>query len=333
MKIKLIRTFHAVGQGAFYSEQFTNKNKNTFNVVYDCGATPKTKSIDRTIDNSLKSNEDIDILFISHFDSDHVNDIETPKNKRNIRKVILPLLSKNQKIILSAIYESLGNGYKNILELINNPKNFFGEKALIIEVKDEETNIFEPRDIGSFLNDEQILSGTSITFKIPNTEHFWIYKPYNYKFLERSYQLIDELKKTGIKEENLENSDFIANKDNQKVIRDLYKSKKIDGGINENSMLVYSNIMNGFHSPIGKHFQRRLLCGHSFYFHCFCFDCRSPGCIFTADAELHKIKSDLLIKINRDRYTEVNNIGTIQVAHHGSDKNFDIGFLMKWEPI
>ena len=37
--MKLIRTFHPVGHGAFYTERFYDENGNNIaNVVYDCGS-------------------------------------------------------------------------------------------------------------------------------------------------------------------------------------------------------------------------------------------------------------------------------------------------------
>ena len=37
--MKLIRTFHPVGHGAFYTERFYDENVNNIaNVVYDCGS-------------------------------------------------------------------------------------------------------------------------------------------------------------------------------------------------------------------------------------------------------------------------------------------------------
>ena len=71
---KIIRTFHPVGQGAFYSERHEN-----FNVVYDCGTEyPKRtdKGIKRTVETAFRKDEEIDILFISHFDFDHVGHID-----------------------------------------------------------------------------------------------------------------------------------------------------------------------------------------------------------------------------------------------------------------
>ena len=74
MYIKMRRVFHPVGQGAFYSESFYT-GFGTFNMVYDCGS--MSKGVDNIISNSFDKDNgnDIDILFISHFDSDHVNKI------------------------------------------------------------------------------------------------------------------------------------------------------------------------------------------------------------------------------------------------------------------
>lgn len=78
MIIKMQRTFYPVGQGGFYSETFTTKN-NKFNVVYDCGSV--SSNVNPVISSSFNKNENIDILFISHFDSDHVNKIDILKKK------------------------------------------------------------------------------------------------------------------------------------------------------------------------------------------------------------------------------------------------------------
>ena len=68
------RIFHPVGQGAFYSERHENHN-----IVYDCGTdyfNRGKKGIKNTISQSFSKDEIIDILFISHFDYDHVSLIE-----------------------------------------------------------------------------------------------------------------------------------------------------------------------------------------------------------------------------------------------------------------
>ena len=69
---QITRIFHPVGQGAFYSERHTIGNEN-FNIVYDCGSL--SSKIDSVVQDFADQNE-IDVLFISHFDQDHVNKIK-----------------------------------------------------------------------------------------------------------------------------------------------------------------------------------------------------------------------------------------------------------------
>ena len=105
MNIKMQRIFHPVGQGGFYSESFKTGNNN-FNVVYDCGSL--SRGVDKVISNSFDKNEDIDILFISHFDSDHVNKINILKNSvGKIKTVIMPLISEEDKNFLLLVYKIL----------------------------------------------------------------------------------------------------------------------------------------------------------------------------------------------------------------------------------
>lgn len=72
------RTFHPVGQGAFYSEEHEG-----FTIVYDCGSHPlsnKTKKLVKRAFGQDSKEKTIDILFISHFDYDHVSAISTLKS-------------------------------------------------------------------------------------------------------------------------------------------------------------------------------------------------------------------------------------------------------------
>ena len=133
MKIQMQRTFYPVGQGAFYGESFYAGNR-IFNVVYDCGSV--SKSIDKVISDSFHKGDDIDILFISHFDSDHVNKVGILKDSvRKIKTVVMPLLSDENKYILLALYRSLGKNYENYEKIISKPNEFFGGDTKIIWIK------------------------------------------------------------------------------------------------------------------------------------------------------------------------------------------------------
>ncbi|VEI77118.1 DNA internalization-related competence protein ComEC/Rec2 [Mannheimia haemolytica] len=329
MDIKLIRSFHAVGQGAFYSERFINDSNIAFNVVYDCGAMPKSKVIDRVIKESFKESDDIDILFISHFDSDHVNGIEILKKNRNIKRVVMPLLAEKEKFFLINLYKSLGGTYNHsLVKLIENPEVFFGEDTKVIQVKsinindrdladNNDSEIKHIMDISSI--NGSISSGTPISFKLSDT-FFWVYYPYNYKYSNRRCQFIQEITKKGITEENLADPEFVSNSKNQIIIRTAYKSKAVDGSINENSMLVCSCPMKISIVKYMDNYQGYFPLYLSSYF---LWDEVNPGCIYTGDSDLKVIASDLLNKINNIK----SNIGTIQVAHHGSHNNFYVNFF------
>ena len=74
----LHRTLHPSGHGAFFTERIRQDGKDDVIVVYDCGAkdVEERELLKKEVDEFFDSNDKIDILFISHFDSDHVNGIE-----------------------------------------------------------------------------------------------------------------------------------------------------------------------------------------------------------------------------------------------------------------
>ena len=157
------RIFHPVGQGAFYSERHENHN-----IVYDCGThyfNRGKKGIKNTISQSFSKDEIIDILFISHFDYDHVSLIEhLKKSVKKIRLVVMPLLCDDEKILLCNIFKALGE--KALVTLVENPEEFFGAKTHIIRVQHKFSEE-DPRPI--YLNDInqnlQIPSGTLIAIE------------------------------------------------------------------------------------------------------------------------------------------------------------------------
>ena len=90
--MKVIRTIHPVGQGGFYSEIFRDEINNHC-IVYDCGSENKQK-LKSAISSALPDNAPIDILFISHFDSDHVNGIKELRKHHTIKCVVMPQLKQ-----------------------------------------------------------------------------------------------------------------------------------------------------------------------------------------------------------------------------------------------
>ncbi len=323
------RIFHTIGQGAFYSERHED-----INIVYDCGTEWKNRAksiFNKVVTQSFSKKEIIDILFISHFDYDHVSKIQILKNHvKEIKRVVLPLLHDNEKILLSNFYRALGI---NILTLINEPEKYFGVKTKIIYVKPSENNkspindntetqnideIVKPNDANKF----EIESGVKLTISgISN----WIFIPYNNNYINNHNDLIRELKREGfdttklIKEPNYTLDKIIkdvslSKSKGRKKFKEIYD--KLNGKVNQNSMFLYSGPIqnNKYHKhcfvdEMHQHFYNHLYypCNHS----------DKVGCIYTGDGDLNIVDIKSIFRSHWE------NVGTIQIPHHGDIKAFN----------
>ncbi len=273
------RIIHPIGQGAFYSEQFDN-----FTIVYDCGEWKKTRRATHVVEDSFAAGSKIDVLFISHFDFDHVSLISILKQKCQIKTCFLPVINDVEKIIISNIYMAMGQ--KDLSTFVINPKLFFGSVTKIIYVDPvnnnlivEDTKIKNDLRITSIDNlrdEEHIASGTELSF----SKKDWIYVPYNVEHTERRTELINLLKKQNliITYFTIEYNDYI-----EEHIKEIRKSYRLlRGGINSNSMYLYSGPSKQGISG----FIESLLFYYKTYLH---IEYRT-ACIYTGDGNLDVIK-------------------------------------------
>ncbi len=316
------RIFHSIGQGAFYSERHEN-----FNIVYDCGNWRNTKLADKIVAQAFSEGETIDLLFISHFDYDHVNKISTLKKHAKIKKVIMPLLYDDEKTLLINLYRALNF---NILTIVENPQDFFGDETQVITVIPSENNEgpigenIEPIDVDSLRN-SQIKSGTVLK---KNHRCDWIFIPYNYYYQQRHQELIELLSKHGFNIRQLKsnvNYTVGITKYEQKQIKNIYN--KVSGNINQNSMLLYSGVyqVNNNNKMVAFRFFRSNCCCKNF---CNCHhlgmcETQRVSCIYTGDTNLNIVKISTIFK------NFWKSVGTIQIPHHGDIKCFDQSILDK----
>ena len=331
------RIFFPIGQGAFYAEKHDQ-----FNIVYDCGNYRKTKLSENIVKQSFNKNDDIDILFISHLDWDHISLLKTLKESVNsIRNVFLPLLHKEKKILLRKIYHSLG--YSS-LDIIDDPEKFFGDNTKIIYINPSENNRSNEsgEEITISHNNNNlpsvINSGTAI--KIRGYRDYWCFVPYNIKNKERIENLKKELKKAGLDMQKLITDPDYAMRiiigPKKDDLKKCYKS--LEGKINENSLVIYSGPIPR-RTPPSSFIQAHYTTNDNdydnydnydnydydnydyYYYYPYYFDLRASGCIYTGDVDLNKF--DI-----KDVYKQFwNTVGTVQIPHHGSIKNFEESFL------
>lgn len=313
------RTFHPIGQGAFYTEKHEN-----FNIVYDCGNWKKAKLADHVVKQSFKSDEVIDILFISHFDADHVNKIVVLKNHcRAIRNVVLPLLHKQEKLLLVNFLRTTNN--QEAANLIDNPNDFFGDETVVILVEtaeNPEENLPDEINLENLRSPSvSIKSNTQIFSRVSN----WIFVPFNYEYNSRNAELQNQFKKHGL-DIMLFMDDLNYALKNRTKVKEIYDD--VSGQINQNSMMVYSG-PRGNHNNItiesfyqcDYRYPAFFSYKYTYPLNRFCCTSNRVGCIYTGDSDLNVVDIRVVFKQYWD------NVGTIQIPHHGDIKCFNTSFF------
>lgn len=294
------RIFHPIGQGAFYSERILGKN-----IVFDCGVQHSERNsarVDHLIKNSFDPESEIDILFISHFDCDHVNKVRYLHANFPIKRIVLPLLHQDEKIRISNGFKLLGDN--DAAAFVLNPEAL-GSKITSIKpatdgITDESGNEYSLEDIPV-----QIESGSKI--RIDN----WVYIPYNHEYEPRSTILQKKLKTASI-DEVLLSSDTSYFEKHRSKLKKIYNS--IKGKINQNSLFLYSGPENRLESNLYLYVGEARSCSQ----YCYHFASKKIGCIYTGDGDLNLVD---ISAIYRNRFQ---NVGTIQIPHHGDLSSFNV---------
>jgi beta-lactamase superfamily II metal-dependent hydrolase len=310
----ITRTFHPIGQGAFYTEKHDHGNNKRFNVVYDCGSTTlRAKELKRRIKSVFQQGEEIDILFISHFHTDHINGIGFLKEYCTIKNVIVPFLSERSKTALKIENNTMYPRGASYNQLIDNPTTYFPDSFVITIRTFEEGNTESP-----VLNIEDLSKRNEKEFNstVKITIGKWIYIPFNFKQEERCKQFETELKKHSLTLEDLTTIENII--EHSDAIKEAFEN--IDGELNENSMVVYSG-------PINEHI-KNLANLSSKGRRCFYYD-HFSSCIYTGDFNGRSITN--VNALTNFVSTLKHPIGILQIPHHGSAKNFSEN-LMKLKP-
>lgn len=252
--MRILRTFHPVGQGAFYSERFydSRQRDSKHNIVFDCGVClGKESTVKHVVKQNFTDSDEIDYLFISHLDYDHVslayNIVSKAKN------IVLPLVSEEHLVIAMSYY---------ITEERNEMVAFFEDVIGRLSRKNDNSSVIfvGGDDVEPDMQKNVIKSGTEIPTAW-NSE--WVFIPRNVNYHSRREELKDELRKVllgtnfknaikgfgmepvGTADElikKLKDKDLAKNVLKIPVLRKTIKKayEKIEGGTNENSLLLYS---------------------------------------------------------------------------------------------
>lgn len=317
------RNFVNVGQALFAIEKHNGKT-----IVYDCGGESRL-IVAAVLPYIFKKGSIIDILFISHYDNDHINGVQYLLHHCNVKHLVLPMVEEQCKLLASLRMPESSfasaftlNPDRTVKEEIYRMRDF-GDRdkipphihyVLPSENSLEDANIFDPIQIDE-LNDGQDIP-TDRAIRIGASNDDWIYLPYNRQVMTSNEW--DALLSFLHMPPDFKCDDVIAHWREFWIDERLYEMPMrfpyerrhplkeawhfATGlgyrDINEYSMTLYS----GHAKSVGMH-----------------------GCLYTGDYNAKKYITELY-----NSYIRVwKNIEVIQIPHHGSEKNFDNQLIIR----
>ena len=104
MRVRIIRAQWPVGQGCFSTGAIETAG-GTIHYVYDCGAR-NVSNLEPIVAAYARRVPQVDALFVSHLDGDHVDGLDTLLARLDVRTVYLPYLSTSQRLMALAEAEA-----------------------------------------------------------------------------------------------------------------------------------------------------------------------------------------------------------------------------------
>lgn len=224
-----IFTFWPVGQGLFYTGIIDD-----FTMVYDVGTANNQEFLDKQIEvfgsklEHCHGNKVIDVLFLSHYDKDHISGLaKLDKEKFQIKKIIAPFITPVVKLFY--LLELLQDDIDNVTE--------FDLEKVLTTYSDNNILFVHPINGDIDTNDtisEIDISSLGINNNVSNNELTGIvnakYKDiWRFKFIAQTYQTpgnLDWIKKVTSHAEKIFNVKIIQNTDDNinQIANELFKS-------------------------------------------------------------------------------------------------------------
>ena len=329
----MIRTIHPVGHGAFHTEQFIVDGKSAACTVYDCGSITKDQMrnfspLQREIDNGLDyPAEEIDILFVSHLDADHINGIGALKKYR-IKNVVLPLMYREKEMRLSLfLYELVSCGFtmdndesKQLCHIICHLEevDVLRNGAKIIYVSANTDVPPEETDLDNLDNGAIVGNYSKIAVSILG----WRYILFNMEESRRYADFHARIKKdpnlANLNENDIDK--WITNPSVIAVLKEIYK--QLPGKENGNSLMVCSTPVEPAAIRTQAVCQGNGECEEDKNLH------SKSGCLYLGDINVTK---KLVKTIKSELGKAVSSLGAIQIPHHGSGSG-DSSLLLDINP-
>ncbi len=331
MKLLFKRTFYPVGQGAFYAAEVYQQTPDSylrlFRAVYDCGSfSNDSATIIGNIINDDMTDREVDVLFISHFDRDHINQIHQLKPKN----VVIPFISDAQLTVLE-IFSKYFDEEQFDYETYRNIEKVFPNNPRIIRVHPSDEGQNPNLSDSLNLSDQEgqhiieLASNSLIWMNNPkaNTQKLMEYVVFAPKFDNYFDKFIDAVKESLLldyeKLTSNNNGGYITDPKNFEELTQIYKSLKLK---NEHSLVVYSNIVGEAenfryfkfltHTALGSRLnltspEMNLYAEYADY---------PTGCVYFGDIAVNLTWLNEFY--NELNVSQISQIGALQISHHGA---------------
>ncbi len=278
------RYIFPVGQGGFSCEIIED-----FVVVYDCGSATSSGVVEEWIDHLSEEIVHINILFISHFDKDHVNSIRYLLSNIHVRQAVTSFIPSEMR----ALYGVYTNGaYGAIMRLF------------------DEYNV-----------ETQTIGGRENTTRDFNFDAIWEWIAKSMMSNADFANVKTYLSGHGFDINRVEDADYVETE--KDVINDAFKAEFGSKGPNAKGLIVLSQHCKNVATRGSE-----VLRGDRWSPYCLRIIARSQesSCLYVGDADLRNVanRSDVKDFVQRNRAE--NPLLFMQMPHHGSRYNRGVSF-------
>ena len=278
------RYIFPVGQGGFACEMIGD-----YVVVFDCGSLTSNSMVESCIDHLSTMTDHVDILFISHFDTDHVNSIRYLVSSVKVKNAVMSLIPNEMK----AAYGVYTNGaYTSIVGLLT------GNDIEIIEVGGEE----EDRLVMPFQNIWEWIAKSMMN---------------NAEFAS----VTSQMQTAGIDVNRLSDANYL---ESEKVdINNAFKTVFGAKGPNTKGLIMLSQHCK----DVNVRYAEILIGCREWYMPYRIEDeCDVSSCLYVGDADLKNKANNIMVQDFLDRNRNEKPLLLMHIPHHGSQYNIGAQF-------
>lgn len=369
--MEAIFSFFKAGQGGFYGGKIlSHNNYQVYTVVYDCGTSPfiigNSQSLNEEIDffkgssrRGFPETNEIDLLFISHLDYDHVSGLKRLLTEFKVKNIILPYIRKEHRHYFLISFENSNSpidlSFDDYASFLDSPHAFSRETSDNAEVNlifidsnenfevnyqnYDDTEAPEIYKKGTRSDDIEEFENENFVSTYKNNLQFFIQQKWEFTTFvkgigeESISKLNDSLKKILGKKpeekltlENLKKLTTHSRKKAHKCYRDCL------GGVNSHGLVL-------LHGPIGYDYLAAKLSQNcelslfknndssSDWRNSFLYKIRKNqtmyGTLLFGDSSINSTKNNP-VKFPNSFRAKLLNARIIQIPHHGSKENWNL---------